>query len=95
MGNLAVGLAAVDVYSKNPKRASLTLRNESTAGQIIRFWLHNSGGLTMTNGDYVLRPTEEKTFIFLEDGEDMRNEVSAIADAANAVLVRAETSYKK
>lgn len=94
MGNITVGVAAVQIYGHNPSRAGLTLRNESTGGQIIGFSFTEPNGLTITNRDYVLRPQEEKNFIFDEDGVEMRGQVSAVSDLAGAILVRAETNYK-
>ena len=95
MGNQIVGTTSVEIFTSNPDRASITLRNESTGGQIIRLSYSSPVGLNMSNTDYVLRPTEEKNFLYEFDGIEMRGQVSAIADAAGAILVKAETSFKK
>lgn len=92
MGQVAVGLAAVQVVNRNAGRKSVTLRNVSVGGQNIRFWLQDEKGLTLGNSDYALMPNEEKTFMFYFDGQDMKNPIAAIADAAGGILLVGETS---
>jgi hypothetical protein len=82
------------VVNRNPGRLSLTLRNESTGGQIIYFWLNDSKGLTVAQADYVLGVNEEKNLSFDSDGDDMRNPVAAIASAAGGSLYAAETTTR-
>ena len=91
MPSITVGLAAVDILGRNANRMTFTMRNESTAGQKIYFWLQAAGGLVITNADYVLGVSEEKSFILAFDGRDIKNPVAAIADAAAGKLYYAET----
>lgn len=95
MGSTTIGTAAVAVFSRNPGRLSLTMRNESTGGQKIYFALTDVKGLTTATSDYVLAVGEEKNLTWDTDGEDMRNPVSAIASAAGAILYPAETSVRR
>lgn len=81
--------------SRNPGRLSLTMRNNSLAGQIIYFALRDAKGLAIAEADYILNVNEEKNFIWELDGDDMRNPVSAIASAAGAVLYAAETTARR
>jgi len=92
MGTVAVGVAGVAVLNRNAGRKSVTLRNVSTGGQSIRFWLQDEKGLTLANADYALMPNEEKTFLEFFDGKDMKNPIAAIADAAAGSLLVGETS---
>lgn len=92
MGTITVGVAGVLVVNRNAGRKSITLRNVSTGGQNIRFWLQDEKGLVLTNADYALMPNEEKTFLEYFDGHDMKNPIAAIADAAGGTLLVGETS---
>ena len=92
MGQVAVGLVAVPVLNRNAGRKSVTLRNVSAGGQNIRFWLQDEKGLILINADYALMPNEEKTFMHYFDGNDMKNPIAAIADAAGGILLIGETS---
>jgi hypothetical protein len=83
------------VFLRNPGRLSLTLRNESGAGQKIYFWLNDAKGLTLAQADYVLVVGEEKNLTWDTDGEDMRNPIAAIADAAGAVLYATDTTIRR
>lgn len=95
MGSSTIGATASEVFSRNPGRLSLTMRNASTGGQVIYFSLRDAKGSSIANSDYVLSVNEEKNFTWDTDGEDMRNAVSAIASAAGAVLYAAETSIRR
>lgn len=92
MGIVAVGVAPVQVVNRNSGRKSVTLRNVSTGGQNIRFWLNDEKGLTLTNADYALLPNEEKTFLEYFDGRDMKNPIAAISDVAGGSILIGETS---
>ena len=92
MGQVAVGVAAVQVLNRNAGRKSVTLRNVSAGGQNIRFWLQDEKGLILTNADYALLPNEEKTFLEYFDGKDMKNPIAAVADAAGGIILVGETS---
>jgi hypothetical protein len=92
MATIAVGTAALQILNRNAGRKSVTIRNVSTGGQNIRFWLQDEKGLTLTNADYALMPNEEKTFLQYFDGNDMKNPIAAIADAAGGSLLVGETS---
>lgn len=92
MVSVTVGLTPVLILNRNSGRMSVTIRNVSTGGQNIRFWLQDEKGLTLGNADYALLPNEEKTFMNFFDGRDMKNPISAIADAAGGTLLVGETS---
>lgn len=95
MPTQVIGIAGVNVFSRNPGRLSLTMRNASTGGQIIYFALRDNKGLTIAEADYVLNVNEEKNFTWDTDGEDMRNPVAAISSAAGGALYAAETSVRR
>lgn len=95
MPSETIGVAAVKIFSRNPGRLSLTMRNESTGGQKLYFWLNDEKALTIAMADYVLGVGEEKNFIWELDGDDMRNPVACIASAAGGTLYKAETSIHR
>ena len=90
-----IGTTALPVYGRNSGRLSLTMRNESTGGQKLYFWLSDEKGLTATVADYVLGVGEEKNLTFDTDGDDIRNPIAAVASAAGATLYKAETSIHR
>lgn len=92
MGQVAVGVAAVDVLPRNAGRKSVTIRNISTGGQTIYFVLQDSRGLSAASADYALTPNEEKTFLEFFDGQDMKNPIAAIASAVGGILLVGETN---
>lgn len=92
MVSVTVDTTPISVLNRNSGRKSVTLRNVSTGGQSIRFWLQDEKGLTLTNADYALLPNEEKTFLEYFDGRDMKNPIAAISDAAGGTLLIGETA---
>jgi hypothetical protein len=92
MPQLAIGTTPVNVLPRSSGRKTVTLRNVSTGGETIFFWLQDSRGLATTNADYALLVNEEKTFLEYFDGQDMKNPIAAIASGATGVILYGETS---
>ena len=91
MAQIIIGVAPVDIRPRNAGRKTITLRNISTGGQIIYFWLQSAQGLAIANADYALAINEEKSFIEYFDGKDIKNPIAAIASAAGGLLLYGET----
>jgi len=92
MPSMTVGTTPEEPLPRNSKRLTFTVRNESTASQKIFISLRGKQGLTTTNADYVLRVAEEKSFIRLFDGPNVKNPIGAVASDAGATLYYAETN---
>lgn len=94
MGQVSVGTSAVSVANRNAARRTISFTNRSTSGQIIHLTRGQSGGLTVSNSDYVLSVGESLHFVLAFDGPDIKDEWSAVSDGASGVLHVGETSER-
>lgn len=92
MPQVAVGTTPVNVVPRSAGRKTVTIRNVSTGGETIFFWLQDSRGLATTNADYALLVNEEKTFMEYFDGQDVKNPIAAVASGANGIVLYGETN---
>ena len=63
------------IAGANSKRKSMTIANESTTAAenvFVGFRAHRTATVTSGDHDYIIGPGNEKSWTFIEDGEDMR-----------------------
>ena len=69
-------------------RMSMSIANESTtAGQVVYVFYKSEGkgDPTSTDHDYIIGPGNEKSWTFIEDGEDMRHSFRILTSATITV----------
>jgi len=74
---------------------TISFRNNSASGQVVYFGKGLSEGIAIANAEYVLSVGESLNFILLFDGEDIKDDWWAIADAASALVYVGETSERE
>lgn len=95
MPSIQVGAAPVLVVDRNAARKSFSVRNASTAGQIIYIDNVVPGGMTIGNAGHPLSVGESLNFLVFLDGPDIRGPWSAIASAGAATLYYKEYSERR
>lgn len=86
MSSITVGTAPVPVVGDNAARQAFSVRNASTAGQVIYVDNVKPDGLTVGNAAHPLSVGESLNFILMFDGPDIKQPWSAIASAGAATL---------
>jgi len=94
MVQIAVGVASIVVANVNAKRMSITVFNDSLAGQAISHSKSGAVGLGAANREYVLPAGVGMSFLYDFDGLDIRNEWGAYSTAAGGVLIIGETAER-
>jgi hypothetical protein len=95
MPSIPVGTAPVPVVGDNAARQAFSVRNASTAGQVIYIDNVKPDGLTTGNAAHPLSVGESLNFILMFDGPDIRQPWSAIASAGAATLYYKEYNERQ
>lgn len=86
MVKVLVGTSPVQILPPAPNRKSLTIENASPGGVTVYVSNGPKSGLTDASADYHLPPGQAQTWNQNDDGKDIGQEWSAIADGAGGVL---------